>query len=103
MVDRIEETFQVQVHAVAVAFFCILLHSLHSIVCATVGTKAEAVVAEQWFIFFHQHLAYRLLDEAVNYGWDAELALLAVVFRYLYPSYGGRFVFARLNLLDEFA
>ena len=62
MVDRIKETFQIQVHAIAVTFFCILLHSLYGILCATVG-------AEQWFIFFHQHLAYRLLNKAVNYNW----------------------------------
>ena len=69
MVDRIKETFQIQVHAIAVTFFCILLHSLYGILYATVGADAETVGAEQWFIFFHQHLAYRLLNKAVNYNW----------------------------------
>ena len=47
MVDRIKETFQIQVYAIAVTFFCILLYSLYGILYATVGAEAETVGAEQ--------------------------------------------------------
>lgn len=82
----VEEAFEVKVNYVFVAFIDYLLHFSQCVQASSSRTEAEAPPGELGVIDYCQCLVDGLLHHAVNHGWYAQQALLAVVLGYLYPT-----------------
>ena len=73
----------------------IFLRPPQCLVAASMGTEAEAVVAELAFIDGNQYLADGLLDYSVHHRRDTKRTGLAVFLRYFHTEDGIRAVSAR--------
>lgn len=71
MINFIEEVFEVYVHNSIIAFMDILLCLYYSLMCITIWTKAIAVFTELQFECRTDYLTDGLLQQAINYGWNA--------------------------------
>ena len=81
VIDSIEELLQVDVHDPAMARGNMLLRARHRLMGRAVRPEAEAVLGERRVPVHLQDLQHRLLDKAVEYRRNTELADTAARFR----------------------
>src|SRR5262252_7267298 len=92
MVDTIEEFFEIDIHHKFVAFGGIGLSLSYSLMGRATGPESVAVFRERRVPAALQDLQDRLLDQAIQYGGDAELAHPAIRFGDLDSPHRLRFV-----------
>src|SRR5207247_441386 len=92
VVDPVEEFGQVDVHDKPVAFDDAGLRLRHRLMGGTARPEAVAVLAECRVPLRLKPLQDRLLDHAIDHGWNAEVARPAGRLRDLYPTHRLRLV-----------
>ena len=61
---------------------------MKSVMTALVGTETITTVGKLTLINGHQCLIDGLLNQSVNHGGDSQLAYLAIILGYIYPTDG---------------
>src|SRR5215475_4836927 len=93
MIDPIEEFFQIEIDHPAVACSDILLRLSHGLMRRPTRSEPIAVLGERRIPSPLQDLHHRLLDKAVQHGWDAKLSHPSSIrLRDFHPSHRFRFV-----------
>src|SRR5260370_42535090 len=93
MIDSIEKFFQVEIDHPSMAVRNILLRLSNGVMRRPTGSELIAVLGERWIPLPLQNLHHRLLDTAIQHGWDAKLSHpSAVRLRDFHPSPRFRFV-----------
>src|SRR5438477_1924653 len=102
VVDPIEEPGQVDVHDEPIAFDDAGLCLRHRLVSGAARPKAEAVLAECRVPLRLQPLQDRLLDHAIDHGWNAEAARSAGRLRDSHPTHRLRLIAPLEQLIFDF-
>src|SRR5258705_12011124 len=92
MIDSIEEFFQIEINHPSVALRNVLLRLSHGVMRRPTRSEPIAVLGERRIPSPLQNLHLRLLDKAVQPGWDAKLSPPAIRLRDFPPSHRFRFV-----------
>src|SRR5229473_3564827 len=92
MIDSIEEFFQIEVDHPSVALRDVLLRLSHGVMRRPTRSEPIAVLGERRIPSPLQNLHHRLLDKAVQHGWDAKLSHPTIRLRDFHPSHRFRFV-----------
>jgi len=93
VIDSIEEFFQIKIDHPAVALRNVLLRLRHGLMRRPMRSKSIAVMGERRVPSPLQYLHHRLLDEAIQHGWDAKLSHPSSIrLRDFHPPYRFRFV-----------
>src|SRR6202040_1371090 len=93
VIDSIEEFFQIEVDHPSVALRDVLLRLSHGMMRRPTRSEPIAVLGERRIPSPLQNLHHRLLDKAVQHGWDAKLSHpSAIRLRDFHPSHRFRFV-----------
>ena len=101
MVNRVEEFRKVDVHYPVMSVIHHFQCFNDCLLCTSVGSEPIAVVVKLLLEYRSEHLRYRLLYEAVNYGWYSKVSYTAVRLRYLHPADRLRLIFSRPQLLPD--
>ena len=101
VVDPVKELLQVDIHHDAAAFLHVGLCATHRVVRPPSGPEAVARIREGRVEQRLQDLQQGLLDEPVEHGWDAELALAPARLRDRHPSHRLRLVAPREEFLAK--
>jgi hypothetical protein len=88
VIDPVEELRQVDIDDELIAFGDVGLRMCRRLMGGAPRPKSVAVLAECRVPQRLQPLRHRLLDHAVNYSWNAEVAHPAVRLRDLHPITG---------------
>src|SRR6266404_1736528 len=100
--DSIEKFFQVEINHPSVALRNILLRLSHGVMRRPTRSEPIAVLGERWIPLPLQNLHHRLLDKAIQHGWDAKLSRpSAVRLRDFHPSHRFWFVGSVQHLLPN--
>src|ERR1700737_906121 len=93
MIDSIKELFQIEINHPSAALRNIPLRLSHGVMRRPTRSEPIAVLGERWIPLSLQDLHHRLLDKAVQHGWDAKLSHPSAI-RLLdfHPSHRFRFV-----------
>src|SRR5467141_3460746 len=92
VIDPVKELCQVDIHDKPVAFDDVGLRLRHRLMGGAARPEAVAVLAECRVPLRLKPLQDRLLDHAIDHGWDAEVARPAGRLRDLYPTHRLRLV-----------
>src|SRR2546421_2976566 len=93
VIDSIEELFQIKIDHPSVTLRDVLLRLRHGLMCRPTRSKPIAVRGERRIPLLLQNLHHRLLDEAIQHGWNAKLSHpSAIRLRDFHPSHRFRFV-----------
>jgi hypothetical protein len=92
VVDPVEKFGQVDIDDKLVALDDVDLCLRHRLVGGAAGPEAVAVLAECRVSLRLEPLQNRLLDHAIDYGWDAKVARSAGRLRDLHPTYRLRLI-----------
>jgi hypothetical protein len=93
MIDPIEKFFQIEVTHPSVALRYVLLRLSHGVMRRSTRSKPIAVLGERRVPLPLQNLHHRLLDEAIQHGWDAKLSHPSSIrLRDFHPPHRFRFV-----------
>src|SRR5207302_5966075 len=74
VIDSIEEFFQIEIDHPSVALRNVLLRLSHGVMRRPTRSEPIAVLGERRIPSPLQNLHHRLLDKAVQHGWDTELS-----------------------------
>src|SRR4249919_3541461 len=74
VIDSIKELFQIEIDHPSVALRDVLLRLSHSVMRRSTRSKPVAVLGKRRVPSPLQNLHHRLLDKAVQHGWDAKLS-----------------------------
>jgi hypothetical protein len=74
MIDSIENFFQVEINHPSAALRNIPLRLSHGVMRRPTRSEPIAVLGERWIPLPLQNLHHRLLDKAIQHGWDAKLS-----------------------------
>src|SRR5262249_20390834 len=86
VIDPVKKFGQVDIYNKPVAFDDVGLRLRHRLVGGAARPEAVAVLAECRVPLRLKPLQHRLLDDTINYGWNAEVAYAAVRLRDLHPK-----------------
>src|SRR5215216_4151987 len=92
VIDSIEEFLQIKINHPSIALRDVLLRLSHGLMCRSSRSKPIAVSGERRVPLPLQNLHHRLLDEAIQHGWDAKLSHPSVRLRDFHPPHRFRFV-----------
>src|SRR5882757_878255 len=93
MIDPIEEFFQIKINHPTVACSDILLRLSHGVTRGSTWSEPIAVLGECRVPLLLQNLHHRLLNKAIQHGWDAKLSHPSSIrLRDFHPSHRFRFV-----------
>ena len=92
MVDVVEESLKITVYNPVLPLPYDLLNVTYSLMGIPVGTKPITVVMEFVIPFLMHDLCYGLLDQTVEYDWDAQLAFASIRFGDFHSQDGFRAV-----------
>ena len=92
MIDPIEKFFQIKVNYPFVALRNVLLRLGHGVMRRSTRSKPVAVLGKRRVPLLLQNLHHRLLDKAVQHGWDAKLSPPSIRFRDFHPPHRFGFV-----------
>src|ERR1700675_637338 len=88
MIDSIEKFFQVEINHPSAALRNVPLRLSHGVMRRPTRSEPIAVLGERWIPLPLQNLHHRLLDKAIQHGWDAKLSHpSADRLRDVYPSH----------------
>jgi hypothetical protein len=92
MIDPIEKFFQIEVNHPSVTLRNVLLRLGHGVMRRSTRSKPVAVLGKRRVPLPLQNLHHRLLDEAIQHGWNAKLSHPSVRLRDFHPPHRFRFV-----------
>src|SRR5258705_553966 len=101
VIDSIKELFQIEIDHPSVALRDVLLRLSHSVMRRSTRSKPVAVLGKRRVPSPLQNLHHRLLDEAIQHGWDAKLSHPSIRLRDFHPPHRSRFVSPVQQLLPN--